>query len=629
MLGQFRKFLNTRAARLFFIVLIIPFVMWGVADVARNMGGDTAVATVGDRKIEPPEFQEAFRQQVGQISRMLGGRTEPTPAMRRGIAAQTLDRLIIQAAIAEEVKRLGLVVPDEALRRAVFEIPAFRGRSGAFDRAQLEAVLRQNNLTEGRFLELMRSDLGQRQLMEALQVGAASPETLLQQVWAFQRETRIAELVELPFSAAPEPPSPTEDDLKRAYADDPARYSAPAYRRIKAVILSPDTVARDIQVADADLAPWFETHRTEFGGPEKRTIEVLVAQDEAVAQRLATQWITGADWAAMQKAAADAGASSAQLDDAAKTEIPGQELADAAFAAPEGTVTGPVKSAFGFQVLRVRKVTPGSEQTLDAVSDQVRARIARERAVDEVYARANKLEDALSAGTALDDLPADLGVAAIAGTLDAKGLTRENEPAPIPGTPAQRQALITAAFAAAKADAPRMTEGPDQSYFALVVEDETASTVKPFETVADQVRENWLRDQRRRAQEVVAARLLGTVKAGGSLDDAAVVAGLRAERTPPMLRASPTDGVPRELVEPVFALKPGDATMVEVPDGFVVAKLASVESPDPAADPTAATQMRSALSAALAQDIELTYAAALRERAKPRVNRTLLESLSQ
>ena len=213
MLSQFRKFLNTRAARLFFIVLIIPFVMWGVADVARNAGSDTALATVGDRKIEAPEFQEAFRQQVAQVSRMLGGRTEPTPAMRRGIAGQTLERLIVQAAIAEEVKRLGIAVPDEALRQATFEIPAFRGRSGAFDRTTFEGVLRQNNLTEGRFLDLMRSDLGQRQLMEAVQVGVSVPEALMKQVFAFQRETRVADLVELPFAAVPEPAAASEDDL--------------------------------------------------------------------------------------------------------------------------------------------------------------------------------------------------------------------------------------------------------------------------------------------------------------------------------------------------------------------------------------------------------------------------------
>ena len=629
MIGSIRKFLNTRVARLFFIVLIIPFVMWGVADVARNYGRNTALATVGDRAIEPAEFQDAFRQQLTQVTRMMGGKVDPTPEIRKGVAAQTLDRLVVQAAIANEVQQMGLAVPDEALRRSVFTMSAFRGPGGAFDRAKFDAILRQNNLTEGRFLELMRSDLGQRQIIETVQAGVAAPDVMLKQVFAFQNETRVAQIVELPFSAAPEPPASTADQLKTAYEDDPSRYSAPAYRRIKAVVLSPETLAKGIEVSDTDIAAYYQQHKVEFGAPEKRSVEVLVSQDEAAAKTLAGQWSAGADWAAMQQAASKAGASSAQLDDAAKTDIPAAELADAAFAAPPNQVIGPVKSAFGWQVARVTKVTPGNERPLSAVHDEIRDQIARTRAVDDVYARANKLEDALAANDSLDNLPADLGVAAITGTLDAQGDTKDGNPAPIPGAPALRQAIITAAFAAPKGEPPHMTEGPSQSYYALTVEDETPAAIKPYDSVKAEVAQNWEADYRRKEQEKVAAKLLTAVNAGGSLADAATIAGLRTDTTPPIARSGATEGVPPQLAAPVFNLKPNEATMIETPEGFVVARLDGINAPEPASDPAAAAQMRVALNESLAQDVEMTYAAALRQRAKPTVNRPLFESLVQ
>src|SRR5438445_644720 len=88
----------------------------------------TAARTVagGERRSEVPEFQDAFRRELAQVNRMLGGKQEPTPEIRRAVASQTLERMITQAAIAEEVQRLGIAVPDEAVRQAVFEIPAFR-----------------------------------------------------------------------------------------------------------------------------------------------------------------------------------------------------------------------------------------------------------------------------------------------------------------------------------------------------------------------------------------------------------------------------------------------------------------------------------------------------------------------
>lgn len=628
MLSLFRRFLSTWAARAFFLVLIASFGLWGIADVVRNVGRDGAIATVGDRKIEAPEFQEAMRTQLAQVSRMLGGKTEPTPAIRQAVAGQVLDRLVVQAAIQNEVARLGLVVPDEALRAAVFDIPAFRGASGAFDRARFEAVLRNNNLTEPRFLDLMRSDLGQRQLMEAVQVGAVPPEVLTAQVFAFQRETRVAQYVELPFAAAAEPPAPTDADLQRAY-DNGDRYSAPEFRRVKAVILSPDTVARDIEVPDADVNAYYEQHKAEYVTSEKRSVEVVVAQEEGRARDIATAWIAGADWDAVQKAAATAGASSASLDDAAATEFPAPELGQAVFAAPAETVTGPIQSTLGWQVFRVTKVTTGTERTLAEAADEIRTRLARERAVDQVYARANKLEDALSASASLDDLPGDLGVAAVTGTLDAQGNTPAGEPAPIPGSLALRQAFVTAAFALGRNEPARMTEGPDQSYFAVTVEDTTPAARKPFAEVEAQVREDWEREVRRKEQERVAAKLLTAAQAGSSLDDAATVAGLRLERTPPMARAQPTPGVPAEMTEPLFGMKPGATTMIEAPEGFYVMALAEIAAPDPATDPLGTAQIRTALTQSIGQDIELTVAAALRTQAKPQVNRTLLDSMAQ
>lgn len=629
MLAVFRGFLNTWVAKVFFLVLVASFALWGIGDVVRNVGQDTAVATVGSRRIEVPEMQDAFRRQLAQVSRMLGNRVEPTPQIRVSVAEQALERLVVQAAIAQEAARLGVAVPDEALRQAVFDNPNFRGRAGGFDRATFNAIMQSNNLTEQRYLELLRADLVQRQLIEAVRSGATAPGPLAREVFALQRETRVAELVELPFVGAAEPPAPDEADLRRYYENNPQAYSAAEYRRIKAVILSPESVARDIEVPDAELRAYYDQHRSEYVSAEKRSVEVVVAQEEEKAQTVATLWTSGAEWPTIEQTAQQLGASSVVLDDATQQEFPAAELGQAVFQANPQTVSGPIRSALGWQVFRVTKVAPGSERTFDQVREEVRAKVARDRAVDQVYTRANKLEDALSSGAPLDELPGDLGLAAIAGTLDAQGMTPQGEPAPIPGSPALRQALIQAAFQAAKGDQPRLIEGPEQSYYAFAVEETTPPALKPFETVEASVRDDWERDQRRREQDAVAARLLAAVKGGTILDDAATVAGVRMERTPPVSRNAPTPGIPRELVEPLFGLKRGEPTMVETPEGFVVAVLAEASSPDPASDPAGLSQIRGRLVQAEGEDLEITFAAALRDRANPRINRQLLNSIAQ
>jgi peptidyl-prolyl cis-trans isomerase D len=335
----------------------------------------------------------------------------------------------------------------------------------------------------------------------------------------------------------------------------------------------------------------------------------------------------------MQRAAKTAGASSASLDTAAEREFPAPDLAKAVFAAQPNAITGPVQTVAGSDVIDVTKVVPGVTRTLDQERADIRNRIAQDRAGDIIYDRANKLQDLLGAGTGLDDLPSDLGVAAVTGTLNAEGDTPQGNPAPIPGPPDLRTALIAAAFQLKKGDPPTLTEVPGpqgtiSSYYAVAVEDITPPARKPFDAVQQQVRDDWLADARQHEQNEAATSLYTAVKSGGSLGTAAMAAGLAVTHTPPISRTNPPQDVPSQLVQPLFSLKKGEPTMVTTPDSYVVAVLTDIQEPDPATDPVGYGETRDALNRSLAGDITMTFANALRDRAHPRINQQLLDTVA-
>ena len=632
MLATFRRSLNTWPARLFFMLLVASFGLWGVADVVRNLGRESSAASVGGRKIELPELQEAYRRELAQAQRTLGA-SDPSPELRRMLAMQATEQLVTQIAIQQAVSNLGVAVPDDALRIAVFAVPQFRGANGQFDRNVMNSVLRNNGLNEQRFLELKRDELAQRQVLEAVSAGIAPPTVMADQVFAFQQEKRIAETVEVPFAAAPSPPAPSDTQLQRWWANHPEKYSTPEYRRISAIVLAPQTLESEIQVTDDELKASFEQHKSEFNKPERRSVEVVLTQDEAQAQALAARWNAGADWEAIQAEAAKEGAAPVELTDASRQEFPAPELGDAVFAAAEDTVPPPVHSALGWHVLKVTKISGGVAQTLDDVRDAVRARVVAEKAADLIYDRANRIENLLSSGTALDHLPADLGVAAVTGTMDAQGNTQKGEPAPIPGPAELRSALIQAAFAAKTGDQPKLVQAPNaangaQSFYALTVEEILPPAPRPFADVVAQVRADWMGDQIRHEQEETAAKLLSDVKGGQPLADAATKAGLLVRSLPATGRAAPAEGVPPGLLEPLFAMKKGQPTMIETPDGFVVAVLVDIQEPDPKSDPVGFGQVKDALARALGEDMQAVYANAVRQRANPRINQAAVLSLA-
>ena len=683
MLAILRGFMNTWPARLLILVMVAALGVWGIAGAFSRSGvGGDDVASVDGRSIAGQDFDRQVRHDLEQVGAQFGSADQIPAGMRRMVAQQTLNRLIVQEAVQARAARMDLTVPDAELRDAVFAIPAFHGPSGAFDRATMNTVLGRAGLNEARFLSLMRDDMTQRELIEAVKAGISAPGDLVGPIFAFEGETRVAQTVAFPFSAVPAPAAPAQAVLERWYANHPEDYRTPELRRIKAVVISPDTVARSVDVTDAQLRAAYDARAAQFHQPEKRSVDVVTAADKGRAQTLATLWRGGVAWSGIQAAATQAGSAGAggaaggtgaasgaaagtaagatdgaatgtagatagtatgatavSLDDSAQDEIPSPELAKAVFAAKAGEVVGPVQGSLGWVVLKVSKVTPAVDESFEQAREALRPEVARELAAGQVDARVSQLQDALAGGTSLDELPGDLGAAAVEGTLDAQGRTATGEPAPLPGDAALHQAVVRQAFAQKVGDPAQVVQGPGQSAFALVVEAVTPPSPKPYAEVAAQVLADWRADRVRHAQETAAARLLSAVQGGQSLATAAAVEGAQVATTPPIGRQAPPKGVPAALAQAVFGLKDGEATMVEnsagvengagdAGGGFVVAVLSSVQAATQAADPIGYGQVRDALSRGMGDDAEIIYASALRGLARPQINEAVLERVA-
>jgi peptidyl-prolyl cis-trans isomerase D len=324
-----------------------------------------------------------------------------------------------------------------------------------------------------------------------------------------------------------------------------------------------------------------------------------------------------------------------ELPDADRAEFPDPILAEAVFAATPDAVPAPIHDQLGWHVVKVTAVVPARHQSFDDVKAALRLQLAEQQAGEQVYDRANKVEDALGSGEGLDALPGDLGLAAVTGTLDAQGVTPDGLQAPIPAPPRVQAALIAAAFQMKQGDPPHLTEVPPEgagappAYYAVTVESITAPVRETFDSVKERVRADWTTNAMHHETEAAAAAVLAAVKGGQSLADAAIAAGLTLQHLPPTGRSAAAPGVPAQLLQPLFGMKQGEPTMVETSDGFVVAVLTAVQAPDAKSDPIGFGQMRLALDRSMGDDFEIAYVNALRASANPRINQALLKSVAQ
>jgi peptidyl-prolyl cis-trans isomerase D len=618
MLTAMRGWLNSWVAKGLFVLLILSFAVWGIGDFVTGRGGaPNAVATVGGREVPLADATEAYRRQLAELQRSFGPQFQPVAPLRQRIAEDAVNRLVTLTAVAEEADARGIVVTDEALRQVVFSAQPFQGLDGRFSRIAFEAFLRNAGLTEARFLELLRGDVKRQQLLSAVRAGAVAPVALAAPVLAFQQEQREAIAVEMPFIAAAAPPEPTEDQLRRYWENNAERFTAPEYRRFALLALTVDDVARDITPTEAQLRAAYDVRAAEFQRAERRAIEQAVVADEAAARALADAWRAGLDFAALEARAAEAGGTAVALGEIAAAELPDAALAAAAFAAEAGAVLDPVRSPFGWHVMKVLSATPAATRSFDEVKAELAREVAHELAAERIYSIANRVEDSIAEGIPLAEVARRhaLALREVA-AMDNDGLAPDGTRVDLaPGG----TRVVDTVFTTQPGPPTRLVEAEGANFFAVQVQAVMPPTLRPFETVAAEVRTAWENAERRRAMEAQAAQMLAAVQGGMAFEAAAAAQGWTARRIGPFHRGARGAGAPPPaLLQAIFGLAPGAVTMVEANQAFIVVGIARVIAPDQT--PERLDPLRAALANAIADDLEAQFAQAIQTRAGATIN---------
>lgn len=625
-----RKFVGTWAAKLLFALLILAFAVWGIEDVIRDLGRDTTVASVGGEGIEAADIQASTTREVQQLQQRLGGRFPIEGTLREAIAAGVLEREVMRRATAMEAARLGVAAPPELVREDLLSIPGMRAPDGRVDRQMLLQLTRANDTTEQGLLAIVAEDIRRRQMLGSVRAGASAPDVMTRPIYAFETERRVVDIVTLPLAAAPAPPEPTADQLRRFHENNPGRFSSPETREAVMALLTPEALADGITVTPDAIAARYAAEAARFRQPERRDITQALLPDEAAATALAEAWRGGASAEAIAAQARAARGELTEVEALDREGLPFPDLSAAAFGAAEGAIAGPVRSPLGWHVLRVARVLPSATRPLEEVHEELAREIALDRAADQALRLVDRVEDLLAGGLPLAEAASRYGLRVIRARLDPAGqpVGEEN---PFEGLDeGLLQNLRTLVVQADPGRAPRLEELEAARFAAVQITGVTPPALRPFEEVEAAVRSAFALDARRRAQEERAAALMAAVRDGQGMAAAARGAGLSADRLPPVSRRQ-MPGEPalhEELRSAIFRAARNEAAMVETGTGFTVAQVVEATPGDPGADPVGLGNLRNEIEQQMQDDLEQQFLAAIRVRAGVTVNQTALRRIA-
>src|SRR5277367_5090451 len=556
----------------------LVFVFWGIN---WTLSAPNYAAKVNGSEISANEVRQSYQQQLAQLERQTNGTV--SDAQRNAVKRRVLDQYVNSEALITRADDLGYRVSDAELLKAECEIPAFQV-DGKCDPAHAVAVLRAQGRSPMEIQGMFARDVKLKQLDAALSTSSFVTPTELKQLRALTRQQR--EVAWLTLSAEKYAAGATPDDaaLKTYYDAHKAEYMTPETVDLRYVEISLAQLASKVSVDDAQLKTYYEEQKTKtperYTQPEQRRVSHILlpvadpkddAAVKAKAEGILKRAQAGEDFAKLAKEFSQDPGSAAQGGDLGWTErkVWVAPFADAAFSMKVDEIKGPVKTQFGYHILKLVGIQPEAVKTFEQSRPELEAEYRRNEAERLFNNAQDQLADAaLQNTTDIDIVARKAGLT----VLEVPSFSRIDGGGALGKVPA----VIEAAFSQDVLDGrlSSMVEVEKGRGVVLRATNHKVPQQKPFDAVHNEVLAAW---KKQRGVELAAAAAADAVKrltAGESWD--AVAKSVDQTVVPPKFIARADQLVPLEVRttafgeskpagKPLFSnarLANGDATVI-------------------------------------------------------------------
>lgn len=628
MLQAIRSRAGGIVVKVLFGLLILSFGFWGLYTRSPffqdKNSPDAVVAKVGDREIRADQFQAALKPTVDRLRTQFGGALDAAQLRQLGIGDVVLGKLIDDSLLDQEDAHLQLELSDEVIRAAIKSNPAFVGPDGQFNRQQFDQILALNHLTEDGLITRLRTEIPRGDLLQALTAGVRIPAPVIDAIYRYRSETRVADVVTIALATATGVGTPSDADVQKFYEAHKDMFKAAEFRGFTLASLGIADLASEVTVSDADIKKMYDDRKDDLAIPEQRQVRQILAPSEDKAKAAEDALAAGQDFATVATTIAGQDPQTIDLGLVKASDLP-KPLAEAAFGLTLDKPSQPIKDFLGWHILLVTKVEPPRTPSFDEAKQQLKDELTQEAEADRLDHIANQVDDALAGGTSFADVAAKyhLKLTTITAT-DVGGRDPAGKPVSIPVSP---QDVLRLAFDTGENEISRVNATEDGTIFVIRVDKITPPQTKPVADVKDQIVTAWTTEQKQDAVKKQADALAAAVAAGTPLAKAAADQKLTVTTPDPIgRRPKPGAGVPTPLAAKLFDAKVGDTVVATNSAGAYVGQLKEIKTPD-STPADAAKALQTELGNAARYDLVGQLTEALKKRFPVTIHHDVLDKL--
>lgn len=384
MLQVFRDNTQSIIVKIIIGFIIITFALFGVDSLIGLAGKPPAPIVVNGTDITEQELQNAVDLQRRQLISQMGENVDPSLLDDGLIRGAVVENLVEREVLRQAAVNDKMAVSDELIDRTILTTPEFQ-TDGSFDRNRFESVLRNVGMTKLSFRDYLRNEMLLGQDRTGFVASSFALPGELNTLTALDRQTRDIYLAEFPLGELTDVQI-SDAEIAERYEAEKANLQSEEQLALHYVELNKQRIAQSVEIDEEELQRQYDQLLGTFTADEARdAAHILIASGEdrsdAEAQTLideiADKLAQGEDFAELAQSYSEDPGSAEEGGYLGLVEkgIMVPEFEDALFAMEEGQVSAPVRTDYGYHLIKLNRIDVQEPPTFE----QVRAQLENEQ----------------------------------------------------------------------------------------------------------------------------------------------------------------------------------------------------------------------------------------------------------
>jgi len=614
-----------------FVLLYIPsFLGNGPQQGAAN---NAVVAEVNGQEISAAEFRRVYQQQIQAYRQSYGANVDERLLKQLGIDQRIVQQMVEEQAALSEAKRLGITASDAEVRERILALPAFQENGQFIGDQRYRQVLQMQNppMRTDEFEDEVRRSIMTEKLQAALTGWMTVSDSDVRNEFNRRNEKVKLAVVSFPADKFREGVVATDADVTKYFEGHQEEFRIPEKRKIRFLTIDQEALRQKVTVTGQQIERYYNDNIQQFSTPEQVHAEHILLKtdgkdDAAVkkeAESILAQARGGANFEDLAKKYSEDDASKAKggdLDYFGRGQMV-KEFDDAAFAAKPGDIVGPVKTQFGYHIIKVLDHRQAQTKPLAEVRSQIEDQLKFEQAQDQAQKAADSISSQLKSPADFDKVARDHGL-----TVHESGFFQQDEPiAGIGLAPNVAQEAFTMKIG----DVSDPIRTP-QGYAFITVLAKQDSYLPKLDEVKAKVRDAVLKEKAIDAARQKAASVDAAMKSG-DFDKAAKDAGVEVKTTDFIARGSQVTDIGQSAAVDAAAFslpKGGVSDPIVTANGAAIIKVVDKQMPSPSDFTAQKDSLRTELLNQRRNEFYSAYMNKARQRMDIRINREVIAQIT-